>query len=258
MSSNTCWQKAVFEISQFTEPAVVTYNAAISACGKQRKWQAALQLLCSLEHGRLQPSIVSYNAAMAACAGASLWERTLQLLPTLHSKRLRESAITFLTAISACGKGGHWQGACHLLMEAKRCSAVTAGICNAVITAYDRSMQWQRAMQLIGEMCKEQMVDVISFNAALSACKGPWQTAVLLLSTLESLEVQADQITYNSAITACVKGDSWQMAVYLFGAFPLHFVRMLFFLKKETSVERITCTLLCPLNSKHVAFPPQA
>ncbi|CAE7579575.1 EMB2076, partial [Symbiodinium pilosum] len=59
--------------------------------------------------------------------------------------------------------------------------------------------------------------DVISYNAAISACNagGMWQQAVDLLMSLDECMIQADRISYNAAISACEKNQEWLLALRL-------------------------------------------
>ena len=59
--------------------------------------------------------------------------------------------------------------------------------------------------------------NVISYNSAISACsKGQqWEQALNLLSEMRSSWLQPDVISYHSAISACDKGRQWEQALRL-------------------------------------------
>jgi pentatricopeptide repeat protein len=46
---------------------VITYNAAISACEKEGKWQQALALLDQMRDQGVTADVITYNAAISAC-----------------------------------------------------------------------------------------------------------------------------------------------------------------------------------------------
>ena len=115
-------------------------------------------------------TVVSFNAALGALESVCLWQKTLHLLSVLHEERLQESVVTYLTAISACGKGERWQSASHLLYEAVQNRGQVVEVYNAAITAFDRCQQWERALALFGQVKDMNLMDVVSVNAALSAC----------------------------------------------------------------------------------------
>ena len=60
-------------------PDVITYNAAISACGKGQQPQRALHLLAHMEVHGLVPNVITINAAISACEKGQQPEQALQL-----------------------------------------------------------------------------------------------------------------------------------------------------------------------------------
>ena len=48
-------------------PDVVSYNTAMSACDKGKKWEASVGLLQVIVQRFPKPSVVSCNAAISAC-----------------------------------------------------------------------------------------------------------------------------------------------------------------------------------------------
>ena len=65
-------------------------------------------------------------------------------------------------------------------------------------------------------MCRAGVtVDMISCNAAISACKkgGQWQQALSLLDDMHKASVTVDVISFNTAIPAFKKGGKWQQAL---------------------------------------------
>ena len=57
--------------------------------------------------------------------------------------------------------------------------------------------------------------NVISYNSAISACeKGQqWEQALRLLLEMRSSRLEPNVISYNSAISACSKGQQWEQAL---------------------------------------------
>ncbi|CAE7874825.1 unnamed protein product, partial [Symbiodinium microadriaticum] len=58
----------------------VTYNATIDACGRAKRWQAAVSLFAALRCGSFQASVVSYSTLVSACGRAGAWEVALGIL----------------------------------------------------------------------------------------------------------------------------------------------------------------------------------
>ena len=61
------------------EPDLITYNAAIIACGKAKQPEIALGLLAEMQNKGLDPDVIAYSAAISACERASQPERSLDL-----------------------------------------------------------------------------------------------------------------------------------------------------------------------------------
>ncbi|CAE8632897.1 unnamed protein product, partial [Polarella glacialis] len=88
-------------------PSKISYNAAISACGKNGggKWQVSLDLLGSMADMRLVRSTISFNAAISASAKAGQWQLALRLLSSMPSMMVSPNEISYSSAIDACEKG---------------------------------------------------------------------------------------------------------------------------------------------------------
>lgn len=78
---------------QALQPTVVTFNSAISACGRARHWARALNLLQRLvNQQRLTPTTASFRAALAATGRQRLWRQSLALLQQMRQLRLELNA----------------------------------------------------------------------------------------------------------------------------------------------------------------------
>lgn len=66
--------------------------------------------------------------------------------------------------------------------------------------------------------------DLITYNTAISACsKGQWQIALLLLEDLIGKEV-VDCVSYNSAVSACCGGSQWEKTFHILQMMTLNHV----------------------------------
>lgn len=99
-------------------PNVISYNAAISACGKAGKWEQAINLLLEMKKVGVPPDVISYNTAISACEKAGKWEQAISLLGEMKKARVHPDVISYSAAISACGNAGKWQKAIRILEEA--------------------------------------------------------------------------------------------------------------------------------------------
>ncbi|CAE8583203.1 unnamed protein product, partial [Polarella glacialis] len=78
--------------------------------------------------------------------------------------------------------------------------------------------EWQLALELLQRMPElGATADVISYNAAISACEkaGQWQMAVALLARMPKVGLNPNVISYNAAICACERGLQWESVLDL-------------------------------------------
>ena len=61
-------------------PDLVSFNTAMGACGRARRWEEALRLLEELRGFGFCPDMVSFNTAAAACARAEKWDLALEVI----------------------------------------------------------------------------------------------------------------------------------------------------------------------------------
>ena len=99
-----------------------------------------------------------------------------------------------------------------LLLEA------TTTAYNTTISALAKGQQWRRALEVLLELRKSMKLEVISMNAAMTACgRGKvWRSAQALLTCLSAEWLEADLISYNAALHA-LEGAQWSLSCYLFG-----------------------------------------
>ena len=72
------WGKPPGEILRRSlEVSQISFNSAITACGKAAQWQAAVELLWQMPSTSLTPDVISYNAAVAACT--QHWQMALEI-----------------------------------------------------------------------------------------------------------------------------------------------------------------------------------
>ena len=64
-----------------------SYNPAISACEKGKRWELTLELLEECKTGATVNTI-SYNAAISACEKCAEWQRALALLKIMWEERV--------------------------------------------------------------------------------------------------------------------------------------------------------------------------
>eukprot|EP00435_Cladocopium_sp_Y103_P057271 s285_g19.t1 len=202
--SSSQWQQALMYLEQMQAKRVsadiITFNAVVNACENQA-WEIALTLLCSLKERRLQANLITWNSCLSACESSSAWEAAAVLLWGAPDC----DVCSLNTAMSACASAGLWQRIGELLNSVGiEYDTVTY---NAAIAGAQRSEQWPLALEFM-TMAEPS---VISYNASLSACgTSQWQTASQLLKEMEENQLEADEVSTSSIVTAL--SGQWRLA----------------------------------------------
>jgi pentatricopeptide repeat protein len=91
---------------------------------------------------------------------------------------------------------------------------------NAAISACEKGGQWEKSLELLKHMKSPASgitPDVITYNATISSCEkgAQWQRALALLTEMRSVGLHPNVVTFSAAISACEKGGQWQEALGL-------------------------------------------
>eukprot|EP00435_Cladocopium_sp_Y103_P060118 s100_g21.t2 len=203
------WQVAC-QLLNAVEVDVIGYNTCLSACGKNSQWSLSQQLLGDMQALSLQADQTSYNSVMLGYSRASDWQRAINMFQELTLVQLQGDRFSFLAAITAAGSMGHWQIALALLIHMTKPSAEAW---NAGITACEKGNEWPWALSLLSSMPSVQLqADIVSFNAMISSCsRTEWPLAIHLLDLIEKAHLELDLVTFSSVIDAAC----WDQALHL-------------------------------------------
>jgi len=89
-------------------PNVITYNALISACGKGKQPERALELFEAMQRQGLVPNVITSNALMCASEGSHLWELALDLPFRMQQHEVMLDEITHLLVFRSMLLRGEW------------------------------------------------------------------------------------------------------------------------------------------------------
>ncbi|CAE8595044.1 unnamed protein product, partial [Polarella glacialis] len=211
-------------------PDQVSFNTAISSCGRAQHWAHSLDLLSRMRHAQLAPDVVSFNASASALVAGAQWQRALGLLPELSRLGLRPSAVSFGTMAAACEKGSSWEGALQLHLDQRRHRLDPSLILyNSTISAMGRAQEWQRSLAALSELREAGLCpSTVTFNASISACaRGRyWQGSLGLLAEmlaksrtagkhLPAAGASPNAISFSTTMLACMREGSWELALGL-------------------------------------------
>ncbi|CAK0803184.1 unnamed protein product [Prorocentrum cordatum] len=95
-----------------------SYNVVVSACEKSKQWQWALALLCEMMDAKLEPDVVSYTLSeVVRATNATSVSMTLEAEPLKRPAGRPDGPDTYNVVVSACEKSKQWQWALALLCE---------------------------------------------------------------------------------------------------------------------------------------------
>lgn len=99
-------------------PSIVSYNAAITACARGRRFEMALDLLRDM-HAKsgISPDRYSYAAAMTGLAKAGKPTRALLLLQDMRKAGMTPDFVCLSAAMEACENRGSWKEAAEVLAQ---------------------------------------------------------------------------------------------------------------------------------------------
>ena len=61
------WRRALQLLKRIERPDEFSFGAAIKACQKDARWEEALQLLGSMSASGVEPNTITFNSAISAC-----------------------------------------------------------------------------------------------------------------------------------------------------------------------------------------------
>ncbi|CAK9033331.1 Pentatricopeptide repeat-containing protein At2g31400 [Durusdinium trenchii] len=166
---------------------------------------------------------------IGACRQGEDWRTALWLLASLRGLSLRANAILQNAAINACGKCLHWQRAAWLLSDAQcqalQCDVISYNtivplvvwplalallhVANPVkldVVTFNsfHGSSWQRAAQMCQEMCQRSLqADLLSYNSAIRDLTSRWSMALGLVARSAEETLQADVVTCTSCLSMC-------------------------------------------------------
>ena len=119
--------------SCYVNPDTCAYTHAIGACGKEWKWEQALELLWRMKEDGVAVNAYVYCALITACGNAGKMDVVKDLLQTIEKENVKADKAVYNSALAACRKCGAYQEAVSIfnLLREKRLdsSAYSFNLC---------------------------------------------------------------------------------------------------------------------------------
>ena len=199
-----------------------TFSGVISACEQLGQWERAVRFYDEmLRDGVARPSVVVLNTCLQACVTGRQWRRALELLvQAKNNLSLEPDAISYSLVITACGLAQQKDIAERVFRSFPNQQRRDTGLCNAMLTAYERSgvQYWPQALDLLQEMASGKVrharPDSKSFAVVITACgrAGEWKRCMELYAQMGTQGIPKDKPVYNAVITALQSAGQWDQA----------------------------------------------
>ncbi|CAE7235602.1 unnamed protein product [Symbiodinium necroappetens] len=250
---------------------IIVHNSVIGSCSATAQWRQTLSLQNRVRDRGNQPDPVTANLLLSSCGKMSRWGTALRVTSQIAFSQIRVNIQACNSILSACGRGGHWWQCVAVLADMAR-TLLSPDIVtyNSLMTMCQSTPQWMVVHQIFHDIQYHGLqADRIAFNSLLAACGssqqweaassivvdsgifpprvdtvcmamnvygevGRWQSACRLLYALQEKRVEANTITYNSAIDGAL-GMAWKRALVIFGDLVAAGL--------QTSVVSITCAV---------------
>ncbi|CAE7254696.1 EMB1270 [Symbiodinium natans] len=121
-------------------PNSISFNVGISACEQGSRWLLALELLDTMEAGRLRVDVVAASAALAALGAAGMVHRAKRLFRKARWSQIDPNAVSFGSMISACEKSSDWRGSLDYLRASWIQRLADESCHNAALAACSRAV----------------------------------------------------------------------------------------------------------------------
>ncbi|CAE7564753.1 EMB2745 [Symbiodinium sp. CCMP2456] len=217
------WQRAAVRLNAAAEDGACyrlrAVSAATSACEKGTAWEFAAAVVGETSSKGLRPDEVCISAMVSALENCSRWQAALAAVSLMPAGGLSTDVVSCSSAISACENACRWTVAAVLLRRLANLSLLPSLITfNSITLTCARVALWQTALHLL-RLLTPYSADRTSFNAALVslAPKGKWQQAARLVTDMMSQGELPDDLSCDSAFTACARASQPLAAVAYLG-----------------------------------------
>ncbi|CAJ1363010.1 unnamed protein product [Effrenium voratum] len=228
------------EVTRTSQPSMVTFSLAFTACERSSAWRWALELLQAANasdadgarsaavralKGQWQAAaalsgghdVVTYSSCATAYGLASEWSLSLGLLDVAARMAVQGDVVFWCSAVSS-----KWQGSIGLFERMEQLELQSdAVLASTAINAYGQAALWKSACDTLREVCKRRLqANTYVYSNLISICGRElnWHRALSLIKDMGSLKFELALVPYTAAITACASAKQWQEALNLLAA----------------------------------------
>eukprot|EP00929_Paragymnodinium_shiwhaense_P108356 TRINITY_DN74672_c0_g1_i1.p1 TRINITY_DN74672_c0_g1~~TRINITY_DN74672_c0_g1_i1.p1 ORF type:complete len:782 (-),score=86.61 TRINITY_DN74672_c0_g1_i1:40-2385(-) len=206
-----------------------SYRSGSSGVSEHDKWfQAVLRLRTSLLQGLEASALQAYTEASTSLSKVSYWQDSHVFLADLSTRGLSTDLVICNIWITAWSHSGNWAKALTIFDSTVkkfhrkgRQSPKQTATYNAMISTCGRALIAQQAFNLCSCMKLASVQrNIVTYTATMGALTGiTWALATSIFEGLHSSTLQANMMTYTTAVSVARAGRQWMQAVRLCAEF---------------------------------------
>ncbi|GAQ86147.1 putative Pentatricopeptide repeat domain containing protein [Klebsormidium nitens] len=196
-------------------PNIVTYNAAIVACGKGLMWMDAFKVFQDLDASGCAPNVTTYEALIKALSDSGELEKAMAVFQSMGARGVKPQVRAFNNLLDGYAELGAWEDARAIFDSMQRFGVRPDVVShNILIRAYWRGGQFASAVSCFASMLEGDVTcppDDFTYRGVLTACDlgGLGAEALWALEQMEILGGSPSAFHYGRALVACAKGGTW-------------------------------------------------
>lgn len=167
------------------KPDLITLNILISAYGTAGLLDKMESVIAYMERYNFKMTVATYNTILEMYGKAGKIE---EMEKVFRNMEVRPNRGTFCAVLNAYGQHGRWHRVDEVLQEAEEYDAVSVGLWNAALDAYQRAHNFEDMEVAFERMKREGFVpDDVTYSILIAAYK-----RVMRLAKAEQLQLEWD------------------------------------------------------------------
>jgi len=202
-------------------PGLLSYNAAIHACVKSKKWQRGIDLLHLMLNQKVMPDSGTCNGVLACCDTGGIESQAWKVIKFMRKHDINMGRSTYISAMGAIRDSSSWERAWSLVCEFEnKALKPEVVVYNTPMKIFRKSQdQWKKIVSLFERMslfgASPNMETYKHYIYAVD-CGGRWADALNVLQVLmDNYRGEFDISDYNHVIHACLAAGRWERGLSL-------------------------------------------
>lgn len=203
-------------------PTMDTYNRLLQCCGRAGEVSRAFGVLREMREMGVPPNPKSYNWVVVACAKVADVDRAFHVIRTMKKEGTRINVVTKNNLVEACCNAGRLERAFGIVKNMVQAERVSPNVhtYNKLIRGCGKWGQMDSALRLLSSMQSAGVSPtVVTYSVAVDACARTGgqialDRALELVDEMRDSGLEPNVVTYNSLIHACARAKNVEKAFW--------------------------------------------